>query len=1376
MKLKILFITLTLFTLFFTSSYAAVPTVTTTTVSAIAQFSATSGGNVTNNGGATVSARGILWGTTAGLSITQAPAGTSSNGTGNGSFTSYLAALKPNTTYYYRAYATNSSGTGYGSELSFTTSSQVGTQMAFWNFGPNAAGYTNTVTSEAVVGTPTLILTDGTIDTDGKEGIAYTDISGTSHVRGQAAGWTDVKSSGAGDAIFTINTTGFNDIYLKLDYKGTSVNSMDVEYSVDGGSNYTQFLNNTTLVANRVDANYNWNTIRVDMSSVTAIENVSSVMFKLNDFDQNGDNEFIFDNLEVIGTVMPPEIDVQGNGISIPDEDNTPSSSDNSDFGTVDTGTSIEKTFVILNTGSGVLNLTGASPYIVIGGVNASDFTVTALPATTINALTGTTSFDITFTPGGTGIRTATISIANNDSNENPYNFTIQGNGTTCTPAVIASVYPTSGPAGTQVTITASSGDLTNATATINGASCTVVSSSSAQLVVTIPANASTGSFIVKNSALCSSTTSAFTVLNTVNTSCQGTAVATDLVIYEIYDEDYNNGGGITIYNGTGVSKTLTNYRIYRTDNYGSGYGNYGTLTGTLAAGALAIIKITNSDCGPAATNGSLSGGFNGGDGIQLRASNGTTIIDDVQVPSAKGYYMKRNINALTPATTHVSSYWTTTDVTATGSVNNCITYGTAPTVAGITPTVTVPNSSSSCKTTTITVVGTEGYNGTSPADTKELNYQWYVNAPNTTAWTSISNTGVYTGSTAATLNISDNSELSGYQYYCEVRENTNTCSISSNAVKISNVITWNGTDWRDNNNAVATPSLTTNEVINANYTISANQSLSGCSLIINAGYTLTVQNLGFLKIQNDLTINNNAVIEINNQGSLVMVSDSGVVTTNGTGKVNVNKTTTPFEKYDYTYWSSPIESPTTNIADTFPTWQTDYAFYYDPAKFEDLVTIVNGVQTAATPDGFDDNEDDWQQAATMDPAKGYIIMGPTSGSFTTTGTSVTFTGKVNNGVKSTPVSLTSGTPTDDDWNLIGNPYPSAISADAFINANITGTGSINKTINGTLYFWTHKANLGGGVNLGPDALNFSQDDYAVYTLAGGTGTSGTIAGATEDVTNRPTGYIASGQAFFVEAEASGNVTFNNSMRSVSNPNTQFFKTKPNKSKSTAKNRIWLNLENNLGMFSQQLIGYFDNATLGYDNGYDGLLNDGGNYINFYSFIDKDIYKIQGRSAFDENDQVKLGYSSAIAGTFDIAIDTKEGVFNDSGMAVYLEDKLLNIVHDLKTAPYSFTTASGTFNDRFVLRYNDKALGTNDLEILENQVLVSSVHKQIKVTSVAETIDKISIYDTLGRQLFKKDNVNSNELTIPNLISSQQTLLIKAALQNGQSVTKKIVY
>ena len=94
------------------------PVVTTSPVTDIAQTSATSGGNVTSDGGATVTVRGVCWST----SSNPTTAGNhTTDGSGSGIFVSYLTGLTPNTPYYIRAYATNSIGTAYGSELTFTT-------------------------------------------------------------------------------------------------------------------------------------------------------------------------------------------------------------------------------------------------------------------------------------------------------------------------------------------------------------------------------------------------------------------------------------------------------------------------------------------------------------------------------------------------------------------------------------------------------------------------------------------------------------------------------------------------------------------------------------------------------------------------------------------------------------------------------------------------------------------------------------------------------------------------------------------------------------------------------------------------------------------------------------------------------------------------------------------------------------------------------------------------------------------------------------------------------------------------------------------------------------------------------------------------------
>ena len=103
---------------------ANLPTVTTNTVSSITTTSATCGGNVTSDGGATVIARGVCWSTSPNPIVSCSH---TSDGSGTGSFTSSMTGLSPDTIYYVRAYAINSAGTAYGSQMSFATTSSAST-------------------------------------------------------------------------------------------------------------------------------------------------------------------------------------------------------------------------------------------------------------------------------------------------------------------------------------------------------------------------------------------------------------------------------------------------------------------------------------------------------------------------------------------------------------------------------------------------------------------------------------------------------------------------------------------------------------------------------------------------------------------------------------------------------------------------------------------------------------------------------------------------------------------------------------------------------------------------------------------------------------------------------------------------------------------------------------------------------------------------------------------------------------------------------------------------------------------------------------------------------------------------------------------------
>ncbi|MGI2336520.1 MAG: YDG domain-containing protein [Dehalogenimonas sp.] len=140
-------------------------------------------------------------------------------------------------------------------------------------------------------------------------------------------------------------------------------------------------------------------------------------------------------------SLAEPEMNVQGNGATITDGDTTPSSADHTDFGSIAaTGGTVVRTFTIENIGYANLTLDGA-PKVVIGGTHQTDFTVSVQPDSPVGA-EDTTTFHVTFNPSAGGVRTATISIDNNDGNENPYNFDIQGTGVTSSVIV---TYPDGG-------------------------------------------------------------------------------------------------------------------------------------------------------------------------------------------------------------------------------------------------------------------------------------------------------------------------------------------------------------------------------------------------------------------------------------------------------------------------------------------------------------------------------------------------------------------------------------------------------------------------------------------------------------------------------------------------------------------------------------------------------------------------------------------------------------------------------------------------------------------------------------------------------------------------------------------------------------------
>ena len=431
--------------------------------------------------------------------------------------------------------------------------------------------------------------------------------------------------------------------------------------------------------------------------------------------------------------------------------------------------------------------------------------------------------------------------------------------------------------------------------------------------------------------------------------------------------------------------------------------------------------------------------------------------------------------------------------------------------------------------------------------------------------------------------------------------------------------------------------------------------------------------------------------------------------------------------QYDYTYWSSPVSSQVLNVFSPLTLASKFYSFNADP--------LVNN----------------WvleNQINTMLPAKGYAIRAPQGYSSTPQTFNGSFVGVPNNGNYTVNVYKK----TVGNYNLLGNPYPSAINVQTLIS---------NTTLI-TLYYWTHNTAISSNV--------FTSNDYAVRTsLAGTAASSGGVV---------PTKYMAAGQGFFASSSVNGSVTFTNAMR-VSGNNSTFFRNSNSPeviNDEADDNLIRLDLSNSGGVFKQQVILYVTGATNDYDSGIDGDQIDG-QYVSFYSIIPGHNLAIQVKAMpWEVTDQVPLGFKSTIAAntSFNINISELGNFFSDKD--VFLEDKIFNIFHNLKAAPYTFSSIAGVFDNRFVLHYQDTSLSNDDFIASENSVYLFEENHHPKIVSSKSNITSVVVYDMLGRVVFSKDEIKANEFVLSDLIANNQALIIKTTLENNVTVAKKFIF
>ncbi len=212
-------------------------TLTTTTPSTISLTTASSGGNITSDGGLAITARGVCWATTYNPTIVNSH---TTDGTGAGIFTSAITGLTSNTTYHVRAYATNSTGTYYGSDIQFTTLCSIFTL-------PFTEGFTNITipncwTQVDYIGNGQ-IWQFGTITT----GLTFPILTGN-YAYLNSDGYGTGNSQNADLVSPTLDLTGYTSVNLAFNhyFKQYSGSSGTLSYSINNGLSWTIISTYTT--------------------------------------------------------------------------------------------------------------------------------------------------------------------------------------------------------------------------------------------------------------------------------------------------------------------------------------------------------------------------------------------------------------------------------------------------------------------------------------------------------------------------------------------------------------------------------------------------------------------------------------------------------------------------------------------------------------------------------------------------------------------------------------------------------------------------------------------------------------------------------------------------------------------------------------------------------------------------------------------------------------------------------------------------------------------------------------------------------------------------------------------------------------------------
>ncbi|SHG36208.1 Por secretion system C-terminal sorting domain-containing protein [Flavobacterium granuli] len=513
---------------------------------------------------------------------------------------------------------------------------------------------------------------------------------------------------------------------------------------------------------------------------------------------------------------------------------------------------------------------------------------------------------------------------------------------------------------------------------------------------------------------------------------------------------------------------------------------------------------------------------------------------------------------------------------------------------------------------------------------------------------------------------------------------------------------------------------------------------------------------------------------------------------------------------FNYNYWSSPVSANNstytvagvlrdgTDAANPKTITFGDGAYFADGALSSPIKISNRWILTynATTPDSNSEwaNFYQWKRVGSAAPIKvgdGFSMKGTDGTAAIDATQNYVFVGKPNSG------DITTSFLTKDQTYLIGNPYPSALDADAFIRSNLNGcdgcTGATS-TFNGVLYFWDH---FGLSNN---HLLAQYEGGYAIYSLAGGlpaVDDSSLTSGTSNPGSRTPGRYIPVGQAFFVDATPNpslqgsistattpGYIYFKNSQRAFmreTSGSSIFMKTAATKNSKEQNSLEDKRLKIRLGFLSptgshrQILLTADANTTNQFDIGYDAQMIDMTKNDIYWEMNDRP-FAIQAIPDINKEQTIPLGISLAAEGTVTIKIDALENI--PTTLEIYLYDKLTQIYHDIRNKDFSISLPIGEYNKRFSLQFKNETLISDVVNSNEEfTVFYSNNNKMLNIINklIDTKVTKVYVFNILGQNLgnWEIKDQKQNYIQIPIKNINKAIYIVKIITDKGD-FSKKI--